>query len=425
MRLLVTSAGLLRGGGRLRGLWHQHPFGQRLHGRHGPDLAVARGPGTRSGSSSRTACGDSCRFACHRELQRRREGVRSRRRQIIDDAAKLSRPRISRRASSRRRVAPPRGWNTAGPGVACGQLVEPPRLRARVSEGGTGPSTSSSRASTSTSPTERGGARIAVVPPHAEPIELTWLGGPRSRSSARTTNLDAVEEACAPRGSARRRSSGASTSSRTRRCAGTSTLCAATSRRWCAASDRRRLPRRLLARAAVGAGAALPLRSTTAAPRAVTKRARLTDMRTGAVSRRSARDHLARPDSDPRAHRSARHRVLERAPDRSALGARRDPRPLALVREPPPFAERCARACAPLSITDDWESRGAASESSPRRRASSPSPCCARSGSKPARSSFPTGRSAPSSSRCSRRGQGRGRRLGSASPAASDCSRTR
>ena len=72
----------------------------------------------------------------------------------------------------------------------------------------------------------------------------------------------------------------------------------------------------------------------TGQPLAIIDAAGLTDMRTGAVTAIGAA-HLAREEEPrPRAHRRARHRLLERAPARLAVPLRRDPRALAPAGKP-------------------------------------------------------------------------------------------
>ena len=78
----------------------------------------------------------------------------------------------------------------------------------------------------------------------------------------------------------------------------------------------------------------------TGTPRRVIDAAGLTDMRTGAVTALGATLSRAQGQPRARAHRRARHRVLERAAARPALRLRRDPRPFAPAR----IARRVRRA---------------------------------------------------------------------------------
>ena len=132
---------------------------------------------------------------------------------------------------------------------------------------------------------------------------------------------------------------------RRRRSTATSTCCAGTSRRsrspasrWSATSSTtgaRACPRRW-------AFSICSIRAPDARSRSSTRRASPTCAR--APSPRSARRHLARK-AQPRArsHRRTRHVVLERAPARSPLPLRRDPRALAPAGEPR-RVRRAARA---------------------------------------------------------------------------------
>ena len=159
---------------------------------------------------------------------------------------------------------------------------------------------------------------------------------------------------------------------------------------------RRRLRRQLPARPAVGDGPAEPVRSGD-------RPAGRDHRRCGAhrhAHRRRHRDRRQAPraqgEPDPRAHRRARHRLLERAPARSAVRLRRDPRAFAPAGEPRRASpQRLSRDLGkPVIATDDWEilrarrrhrRRGVAARSSPSR-------CSRPDGSSAARSSCPTAR---------------------------------
>ncbi len=328
-------------------------------------------PGMRRGGSSSSLpvrrCG-GVPFACH-PLSRASCSAGAKAfavdvHRIIDDAAGLraaeggrgSPGALPRRVPPHLRAArPPRGghgeraaWPVARRGTTAPTGSH--RRRRRRAR-----SARSSGGSTSTSPTERARARIALVPPHAEPIELTWLGGPEVEQLALADDeiVDAVEAGLRAqglgqttieprvhlepdRGAARPLQRAA----RLRR--------AARARR---RQGRRRLPRQLHPRPAVRAGAALPVRSGDRRPARDHRRLR-PDRH---AHRRRHRDRRPLPRATrregARAHRRARHRLLERAADRPALRARRDPRALAASREP----QRLRRAAAPQRArTASW-----------------------------------------------------------------------
>ena len=92
-------------------------------------------------------------------------------------------------------------------------------------------------------------------------------------------------------------------------------------------------------------------------PVAVIDAAGLTDMRTGAVTALGAKSPRAQGQPRARAHRRARHRVLERAPARPPVRLRRDPRAFAPSRESrDAFAARLSRDLGkPVIATTDWE----------------------------------------------------------------------
>ena len=132
----------------------------------------------------------------------------------------------------------------------------------------------------------------------------------------------------------------------------------------------------------------------TGVPQAVIDAAGLTDMRTGAVTALGAR--AARPAGIARArpHRRARHGLLERAPARPPVRARRDPRPLAAAREPRGLRARSWSATSGGRSSSRRLGVGRARRRHRRRgaRLERPEPLLRTGGSSPARWSCPTAR---------------------------------